>query len=256
MSNTLSVATIQLPTQWHRPDLNLDTAHTEFKKLKDVDLVVLPEMWSSGFTMYAHKFHDSTSKALDLMKEWSMALDACIVGSLITKIDERYYNRMYAVVNGVVSDYYDKKHLFGLSGEDRFYDSGDKRVIIEYKSWRINLNICYDLRFPVWCRNCDDYDIAIYSSAWPDKRIDAWDILLRARAVENQCYIIGANCYGTDAWDNSYAGHSAIINYDSQILDQLVGKGGIIASTIRKDELRNYQESLPFLKDRDLFKLT
>ena len=218
MSYSLSTAVVQLPIKWHEPELNMSHAQAEMDKLNNVDLVVLPEMWSTGFTMFAHKLHDSTSQAIELMKKWSKALDACIVGSLITKQGEQYYNRMYAVINGQVSTYYDKKHLFGLSGEDRFYQGGEQREIIEYKSWRINLNICYDLRFPVWCRNREDYDIALYSSNWPDKRIEAWDILLQARAVENQCYILGANCYGEDVWHNKYSGHSAIVQYDGCLL--------------------------------------
>jgi len=256
MSNSLSTAILQLPITWHKPDINISTADAELAKLQDVDLVVLPEMWSSGFTMFAHKYHDSTLNALEVMKEWSRSLNACIVGSLITKEDDNYYNRMYAVINGKVSTYYDKKHLFGLSGEDRFYKCGDRRVILEYKSWRINLNICYDLRFPVWCRNREDYDIALYSSNWPNKRIEAWDILLQARAVENQCYILGANCYGEDIWRNGYSGHSGIVQYDGKVIDKLIGSSGFVKAIIYKDMLEEFRESLPFLKDRDKFRLT
>ncbi|MDA8692723.1 nitrilase family protein [Saprospiraceae bacterium] len=255
MSNNLTSAIVQLPITWHDPEANISTAHAELSKLKNVDLVVLPEMWSSGFTMFAHKYYNATPQALQVMKEWSSTLDACIVGSLITKENDQYYNRMYAVINGEVSTYYDKKHLFGLSGEDRFYRSGDQRVILEYKSWRINLNVCYDLRFPVWCRNCEDYDIAVFSSNWPDKRIEAWNILLQARAIENLCYILGANCYGEDVWHNTYQGHSAIIQYDGKVIISLKEVGGTLVSTLQKDTLISYRKSLPFLKDGDRFKL-
>lgn len=253
MSNTLSINLLQLSIKWHDPAYNFDNANREVEGMANCDLIVLPEMWSSGFTMFAHKFHQYTSEAINLMKKWSQFHDACIVGSLITKVDELYYNRLYVVESGEVQATYDKKHLFAFSGEDRYFDGGNQRLIYTYKDWRLCLNVCYDLRFPVWCRNTDDYDILLFSANWPDKRISAWNMLLRARAIENQCYVIGTNCYGQDTWHNTYEGHSALISYDGSNVVTLVGEGGVLHSEIRKSDLTKFREALPFLKDRDSF---
>ena len=255
MSNTLSVHLLQLPIKWHDPKTNFESANEQVQAMEKCDLIVLPEMWSSGFTMFAHKFHQYTQEAIDLMKAWSQLHDACIVGSLITKVEENYYNRLYIVEDGKVAATYDKKHLFAFSGEDRYFQGGEQRLIYTYKEWRLCLNVCYDLRFPVWCRNTDDYDILLFSANWPDKRIAAWNTLLRARAIENQCYVIGVNCYGEDTWHNTYAGHSALISYDGSDIMTLEGKGGVISSEILKSDLSHFRKALPFLKDRDSFQL-
>jgi omega-amidase len=253
MQEDLSISLIQLHQTWHNPQANFDTAKAEIAKIKEADVVVLPEMWSSGFTMYAYKYYHHTEDALSLMKRWSIDIDACIIGSLITKVGEEYYNRLYAVISGNVYATYDKKHLFKHSGEDRFFKPGDKKSIIDYKGWKISLNICYDLRFPVWCRNIEDYDIQLFSANWPDKRIGAWNTLLQARAIENQCYVVGANCYGNDVWGNSYAGYSTIIDYCGTEINSLHSKGGIVNATISKESLQSFRKSLPFLRDRDCF---
>jgi predicted amidohydrolase len=255
LSNTLNIALIQEAITWHQAKVNFERFSNAVGQVQGADLIVLPEMWSSGFTMKAEAHYKYSKEALDLMISWSLAQKAAIAGSLIVKEDGDFYNRLYFVEQGKVKCYYDKKHLFGFAGEDRFFKSGIKRQIVELKGWRILLNICYDLRFPVWCRNLDDYDVALFSANWPSQRIAAWDTLLRARAIENQAYVIAVNCLGRDAWKNNYTGHSAIIAYDGEILDWKADESALLRQALQKDALQEFRTRLPFLKDRDHFEL-
>jgi len=253
MSN-LNVALVQSFTHWHNPQKNLVEIQKQIDQInKNVDLVILPEMWITGFTMKNHLYWKDTLDGVEKMKEWSLKLDALIIGTLITKVNEQYYNRAYVISKGNIIHTYDKKHLFAFSGENRFFESGSDKCIFEYKKWKICLNICYDLRFPVWTRNNEDYDILIYSANWPDKRLFAWDSLLIARAIENQSYVLGVNCTGTDAWHNTYSGHSSIVNFDGQYMQILKDKPGVLNSTLDLEKLKSFREKFPFLKDRDIF---
>lgn len=251
----LKVAVVQPNLIWHNYSANLKSIQEQMSVLDKADLIVLPEMWSSGFTMKAHQFYTYTSDALGHMKSWSLKFDAAVIGSLITKVDEKYFNRSYIILNGEVLSFYDKVHLFGFSGEDRFFQKGSEKCIVNVKGWNCCVNICYDLRFPVWSRNIDNYDLLIFSANWPQKRIDAWDTLLKARAIENQAYVLGANCVGEDAWHNQYLGHSAIIQYDGTHLQQLKDVPGILLADFNKSELKSFRSSFPFLEDRDDFVL-
>ena len=249
----LKIALVQSTIKWHNPDLNFDHTRELVLGIDETDLILLPEMWASGFTMQVHKNHQYTEKGLTLMHDFARHHSALVGGSLITKVGDKYYNRFYLVSADEVVATYDKKHLFAYAGEDRYFTSGRDQVVIEYNNWKLSLNVCYDLRFPVWTRNTSDYDILIYSANWPDKRIDAWDALLPARAIENQCFVLGTNCFGEDAWHNTYAGHSQAIGPDGKIISKLVGQSGVIQVTLVKKILETYREHLPFLKDRDLF---
>lgn len=253
MNNSLKVSLVQAHLQWHDPMANFKHIDLILKDCMDSDLIVLPEMWSSGFTMKAHEYYKQTDEAIDLMKQWSQECQALIVGSLITKVGENYYNRLYAILENEISATYDKKHLFAFSGEDRYYTSGNERKIIEYKSWRICLNICYDLRFPVWCRNDNDYDVLLFTANWPNKRIDAWRSLLKARAIENQSYVIGCNCFGTDAWKNDYSGFSGFYDYSGKKLLELSDKSGVLTEEFSQESLSDFRGNFPFLGDRDAF---
>ena len=205
--------------------------------------------------MKAHNHHQYTLEALDKMKIWSREKESILIGSLITKVGENYVNRLYVVENGGVIETYDKKHLFAFSGEDRFYIGGDERKVIEINGWRICLNICYDLRFPVWCRNIEDYDILLFTANWPHKRIEAWKALLKARAIENQCYVLGCNCYGEDAWGNTYSGHSGVYSYDGECIIERHDVSAVLSTPLSQGGLLDFREKFPFLKDRDDFDL-
>ena len=249
----MKVALIQGKIVWHNPQENFQHFSGLIEPLEDVDLIVLPEMWSSGFTMKAHQHYKDLNDALDLMKSWSESKSATIIGSLIVKEVEEYYNRSYTVSEGKIQYQYDKKHLFGFAGEDRYFNNGNTRGYFDKDEWRICPMICYDLRFPAWCRNSMAYDVLVFSANWPDKRIEAWNTLLKARAIENQCYVIGVNCFGADVWDNVYSGYSSIISYDGTVLDNLTDRPGVVQVVIEKKELMKYREALPFLNDQDRF---
>lgn len=253
--NTLHLSLVQGHLVWHKPEKNFLHFSNLISLIDKTDVIILPEMWASGFTMRAHIYHEYADKALQLMKDWSIKHKALIIGSLIVKVDENYRNRSYVVEDGQVAGFYDKRHLFGYAGEDRFFECGDQKFVYDYKGWRICPLICYDLRFPEWCRNQEDYDLLIFSANWPDKRIAAWDNLLKARAIENQCYVAGVNCTGKDIWDNNYVGHSAIISYSGETFQQLKGEEGLLSESINKSDMIAFRNKLPFLKDQDKFKI-
>ncbi len=253
---TLKVSLIQGAITWHDPPANYQTFDKQIAELsKDVQLIVLPEMWTTGYTMQAHKMHEHADRALQKMKKWAEQNKATVIGSIIVQEKKEYYNRLYVVDSYGVQASYDKRHLFAYAGEDRFYSAGKERLIYKLGGWRIALNICYDLRFPVWTRNQDDYDILVFCANWPDQRITAWNTLLRARAIENQAYVLGVNCYGKDIWDNSYNGHSAIISPLGEDIKKLVGQDDNISSLLSLERLNEVRAKFPFLKDRDRFEL-
>lgn len=255
-AKTLKVSVLQGQITWHNSADNLEYFSEQVSELeKETQLIVLPEMWSSGYTMQAHKFFEDSTAAVELMQLWAMAKQATVVGSLIVKEANQYYNRLYVVNSEGVAATYDKRHLFGFAGEDRIYTAGNRQLIYDLEGWRISMNVCYDLRFPVWARNTDSYDLLLYVANWPDQRISAWNTLLRARAIENQAYVIGANCYGKDAWDNEYSGHSAILSPLGEDIQTLTGKAGWLSAELSKQNIDEMRAKYPFLKDRDKFEL-
>ncbi len=249
----LDIAVVQGQIKWHDSKANID----HFSKILGAytievqRLIVLPEMWSTGFTMKAEKYAYAHDAALDKMKEWSNIYSSAVMGSLIAKVDNKFYNRLYCIDNGSVIDWYDKRHLFAFAGENISFTKGNDKKIVELDGWKICLNICYDLRFPVWSRNYEDYDILLYTANWPDKRLLAWDSLLRARAIENQCYVIGANCIGRDVWNNEYSGYSKVYSFDGEALTEFTTKETIIKASLDKVTLEQFRKSFPFLNDKD-----
>ncbi len=250
----LSIALVQAQISWHKVNENLEHISKLVSQINDADIIILPEMWSTGFTMMAHRYTEYTPQAIGLMQEWATQQDAIIIGSLMTKQEDKCYNRLYCVGPDGVIETYDKRHLFAFAGEDRSFSGGSIRKEIEIKGFRLRLQVCYDLRFPVWSRNDSDYDILIYVANWPDKRIDAWQTLLKARAIENQAYVIGCNCVGEDLWSNTYSGRSAILAPDGLSLATAEGET-ILHSTLSMTELQAFRTKFPFLRDRDSFSL-
>ena len=220
-----------------------------------VDLLVLPEMFTTGFTMNPEKIsYGEGQKTLDWMQFEARSSQMAITGSIPFYENGNHYNRLFFVEpNGAVSRY-DKRHTFTLAGEDKVYKAGVDHLIIDYKGFRINPMICYDLRFPVWARNTWNYDVLIYVANWPDPRIMAWDTLLKARAIENMAYCIGVNRCGKDEAGQVYSGHSAV--YDC--LGEQVAfskEETILYATLAKDHLEATRNKLKFLDDRDTFNL-
>ena len=220
----MKVTILQTDIEWGIPEENIRRAELLMAQKTDSDLYVLPEMWSTGFATepFGIAEEETSSKALAWMKSKAKALDCAICGSLAIVVDGKYRNRHY-FINGRkgVLEYYDKHHLFSYGHEDQFYTAGDKHLVVDYEGFRFLLLTCYDLRFPMWSRYCDKhpYDAIICVANWPESRQNAWQILTRARAIENQAYLIGCNRVGNDNY-NHYRGCSAIISPIGKTLAQ------------------------------------
>jgi predicted amidohydrolase len=257
MSNTLNITYIQTELTWENPKAN--KAHFE-KKLTEcpthTDVVMLPEMFTTGFSMNAEAHAEKTEQVLEWMKAQSKNHQFAITGSAMVRENGQFYNRMFFVEPDGKVTTYDKKHLFTLAKEHLTYTPGTERCVVDYKGWKLCLLVCYDLRFPVWARNKDDYDALIYVANWPKKRISAWDILLQARAVENMSYCIGLNIIGIDGNDFPYVGHSA--GYDALgncLSDHHPEHEAIQTLTLEKSHLIELREKLGFLRDKDRFSI-
>lgn len=253
----MKIALVQMNLAWCDADKNLNQAENMIKTNSGADVYVLPEMFTTGFCMEPQRVAEPMDgPTLAWMRRVAAEANAAIVGSVATIAPEGgYKNRMYFVEPEGRVTYYDKRHLFSYSGEDKHYEAGSERVIVEYRGVRFFLQVCYDLRFPVFGRNCDDYDVAIYVANWPDKRRMAWDILLRARAIENQAVVIGVNRVGTDPMCNYDGGTAAVdfFGYVAAICDDNAEQ--VVSYEVKMDELRHYREKFPSLADSDDFRL-
>ena len=246
-----------------QPDLAWEDKSRNFKNLgelisplyKKTDIVVLPEMFNTGFSINPEQLSESPeAETFDWMKNIAQRGNFGLCGSYMVKENMHFFNRWVFVTPEKESWYYDKRHLFSMAGEDKFFSPGKTRLIFSFRGVRISPHICYDLRFPVWSRNRNDYDLIIYAANWPESRISVWNTLLKARAIENQCYVAGANRIGTDGEGIKYCG-------DSMIVDP---RGVIIASANRNEEssvtgkislteLSDFRKKFPVLKDADNF---
>ena len=258
MNETLKVALVQTNLFWEDPEKNRQHIEQHVNNLDGpVDIIVLPEMFTSGFTMNASDVAETMEgPSVQWLKVLAKKIDAAIVGSLVISENDKFFNRLIFVEPSGKISTYDKKHTFTLAGEDRVYTAGKKKVIIDYNGWRICPMICYDLRFPIWARNVEDYDVILYVANWPKPRINAWDALLKARAIENMSYCIGVNRIGLDGTNHEYPGHSAVYDALGNRLDSIKPNTEDIAIiTLEKAHLRHYRNKLGFLKDRDTFSL-
>lgn len=257
MQDQLKIAFIQTDLAWENPKKNRKNFSEKFKNIGDPDVIVLPEMFSTGFTMHAQNVAETMEgKTVTWMQKKALKTGAAIVGSLIILENENYYNRLLFVEpTGTISTY-DKRHTFTLAGEDKVFTSGSEKVIITYKGWKICPLVCYDLRFPVWARNVENYDALIYVANWPKARILAWDTLLKARAIENVCYVIGVNRIGVDASENEYSGNSAIYDVLGNAITSIKpNKEQIEIATLDRNHIHYYRNKLKFLHDKDAFTL-
>ena len=254
----LNVAIIQADLKWEDSVANRSLFSKEIAALSDsVELIVLPEMFTTGFSMNAENLAEETNgETLLWMKEQAKLKDAAITGSVIITENGEFYNRLFFVFPDGTVQKYDKRHTFTLAKEDKTYTAGTERLIVNYKGWKICPLICYDLRFPVWARNTEDYDLLIYVANWPKKRVAAWDALLKARAIENMSFCIGVNRVGEDGDGFVYNGHSAIYDCLGAILTQQNAENEFAKEiTLDKTHLENTRNQLKFLQDRDEFRL-
>jgi len=254
----LRITTIQSSLLWEDVSFNLEHFSKMFSSLSGkTDIVILPEMFTTGFTMkperVAEPFEDSLT--IKWMKEKSVQIDAAVCGSIIIENQGNYFNRLLWVTPDDLVQYYDKRHLFTLAGEHIPFTAGNKKLIVEYKGWKICPLVCYDLRFPVWCRNVEDYDLLIFVANWPEKRKHHWKSLLMARAIENQCYTIGVNRVGKDNNDLVYTGDTSVIDYSGDILYHKSIVEEVSTIELSKEKLTTFRKKLNFLADRDHFEI-
>lgn len=258
MNNDLKVALIQSDLAWEQPEVNRRNFEKKILDIdEDVDLIILPEMFTSGFTMHAETIAETMSGvSISWMQELAQKTNAAITGSLVIKDQNDYYNRLIFVhPNGDINTY-DKRHTFTLAGEHKVYKTGNASSIINYKEWKIKPLICYDLRFPVWARNVEDYDLLMYVANWPKKRISAWDALLEARAIENMSYCIGINRVGLDGNHHEYTGHSGAYDVLGERLDSIPSNTEATEIVVlSKEHITFNRNKLGFLNDRDQFSL-
>ncbi len=257
MKDELKVALIQTTLEWENKEVNKNHFQKKIESIQEkVDLIILPEMFTTGFTMNAAPLAETMNGAtVDWMKKMAELKNAAITGSVIIEENHNYYNRLLFVTPDGEIKNYDKRHLFSLANEHETYTSGTKKLIIEYKGWKICPMICYDLRFPVWARNVEDYDLLLFVANWPKARIKAWDVLLQARAIENMAYCIGVNRIGADGKGFDYVGHSAVNDgLGKFLLDEYLEKEAIYLTTLSKLHLHEIRKKLHFLGDKDLFK--
>ena len=258
MQEELKIAIVQSDLVWENPEKNRQNFDKKIKQTKrSVDVIVLPEMFTSGFTMNPeHVFETMDGTTIAWMKEIAKRTNSAICGSLVILENSNYYNRFVFVTPKGDLEYYDKRHTFTLAGEHKVYKAGNKRLIVNYKGWKLLPLICYDLRFPVWARNTDDYDVMIYVANWPKPRVNAWDALLKARAIENMSYCVGVNRVGFDVNNHEYVGHSAIYDGLGECISDIkhnTEQTEIII--LNKNHLETIREKLKFLDDRDAFTL-
>lgn len=256
MKNELHVVGIQADLIWENPAENIKFFEDKIKTISaNTDLVVLPEMFTTGFTMQPKNVAESMNGlSITWMKKIAKEYDIAITGSLVIEDDNQFYNRLVFIKPSGKIDVYDKRHSFTLAGEHEVYSSGTEKIIIDFKGWKICPLICYDLRFPVWARNTENYDILIYMANWPDTRIKAWRTLLKARAIENMSYTIGVNRTGLDANNYQYSGSSLIFDYLGETLSNLAeNEVGIISAVLKKDHQNKVRNKLGFLNDKDSF---
>ena len=254
----LKVTLIQSHLHWENPVANRTHFSAVFDAIKEAtDLIVLPEMFTTGFTMNAEMLAEKSDGPTVLwMQSEAKKHNAAITGSLIIEDQELFYNRLFFVQPDGTIDTYNKKHTFTLAGEHKIFTAGKNFQQINYKGWKIRPLVCYDLRFPVWARNTDAYDVLLYLANWPDRRVAAWDALLKARAIENMSYCIGVNRTGLDGNGHQYTGHSA--GYDvlgEQISTPLFEKEFVETITLKKEHIEKNRKHLQFLNDADHFTL-
>ena len=218
-------------------------------------------MFSTGFSMNTSELAETMDgEAVAWMKKVSNENGVILTGSIIIEEDEKHFNRLIWMLPNGQYGQYDKRHLFAYGEEDKHYNPGNKRLIASVKGWKINLQVCYDLRFPVWARqqsstNGPEYDVLIYVANWPERRSHAWKTLLCARAIENQCYVVGVNRVGTDGNNIYYSGNSLVIDPLGQVLYHMADEEDINTITLTKEKLEEVRSKFPFWKDSDDFKI-
>jgi len=261
--STLHFSLIQTSLFWEDKGANLDQLSQKINAIdQPTEIIVLPEMFSTGFSMQPEKLAENMDgPTVDWMRRTAAAKRAILAGSIIIEEGGQFLNRfIWMLPNGELG-YYDKRHLFGFAGEDQKYSAGNKRLIASVKGWKINLQVCYDLRFPVWARQNianvgeEEYDVLLYVANWPEKRSHAWKTLLTARAIENQCFTIGVNRVGLDGNNIAHSGDSMVVGPLGEVLYHCAYEEDVFHISLQKEELVKTRQQFPFLKDADDFSI-
>jgi omega-amidase len=264
--STLTITTIQADLSWEDKAANLRRFEEKINGIGvPTEIVILPEMFSTGFSMRPEILAEPMDgPTLDWMKKVAGAKKIILTGSLIIREEGNYYNRLIWMLPNGQYGYYDKRHRFAYAGEDEKYTAGEKRLIASVKGWRVNLLVCYDLRFPVWSRQgsaredssvTPEYDLLVYVANWPERRVHAWKTLLQARAIENQSYTVGVNRVGTDGNNIVYSGDSMIVDPLGEVLYQGSREEAVFTCTLQKEKLEEIRSRFPFWRDADRFEI-
>lgn len=253
----MKISLIQTSLIWENAQANRDNFERLIDSIQEAtDIILLPEMFSTGFTMLPETLAESMDgETVQWMKTMAAAKDCAVAGSVVIKENGNYYNRFLFVLPDGEIKVYNKRHLFSLAGEHKAYTNGVDRLIVEYRGWKICPLVCYDLRFPVFSRNTEAYDLLLYAANWPAPRILAWDTLLRARAIENMCYVAGVNRIGQDNNGHSYLGHSQVLDCLGGNVVEPSENEGVFTVTLDKESMLETRKKLDFLSDRDSFSL-
>lgn len=265
---SLSITTIQTSLHWENKESNILMLEKKILGIKEkTNIVVLPEMFTTGFSMKPEILAEKMDGAsVSWMRKIAKEKGVILTGSLIIEEEGKYYNRLIWMLPNGQLGHYDKRHCFSLAGEDQHYTPGSKRLIASVGGWKINLCICYDLRFPVWTRQViqeepetesgPEFDVLVYVANWPEKRSHAWKTLLQARAIENQCYVVGVNRIGNDGNELYHVGDSMIVDPLGEKMYHKEHEEDVHTTTLEKSVLDEVREKLPFWKDADNFLIT
>lgn len=258
----LLVTLIQTDLVWEEKNLNLEILERKINAIQEnTHLIVLPEMFSTGFSMNPSALAEPMDgPTVNWMRNLAIRKKCILTGSLIIEEAGRYHNRLIWMLPNGQYGFYDKRHCFSLAGEDLHYSPGSKRLIASVNGWRVNLCVCYDLRFPVWSRQQKlegktqpEFDVLIYVANWPDRRISAWNTLIPARAIENQCYVIGVNRVGKDGHGITHTGYSQVSDPLGEIRTMIKDSEGIETVRLERAFLEDVRTRMPFWKDADSF---
>ncbi len=250
----LTLTLVQADPIWENIDTNLAGFDEALEAVsKPTDLILLPEMFTTGFTMNAAKLAQGMDgSGVRWIRDKAKQKKADVAGSLIIRENGRFFNRLVWAKPDETLFTYDKRHLFRMAGEDRTYAAGKTRLTVSLKGWRLRPFICYDLRFPVWCRNGpNSYDLLVFVANWPQARSAHWKTLLAARAVENQCYVVGVNRVGKDGNGLSYSGDSSIIDPQGNVLLEIAQKPFTVTQALSRQALTDYRAAFPVWMDAD-----
>lgn len=256
--SVIQIALIQSELVWQNSAANQKYFEQQIQKHKDVQLFILPEMFNSGFSMDSTRIAETMEGlTVEWMRQQAKLSAAAICGSVAIAAEGQIFNRFLFVSPDGALQFYDKRHLFRMGGEQQHYQAGSERIIVSYLGFRFCLQVCYDLRFPVFVRNQQDYDVLIYVANWPEPRRQVWRTLLQARAIENQAYVLGCNRIGSDNNGLSYSGDSMVVDYLGQIQAELpISQSGVVVTQLDLNALQQFKQKFPAYLDADPFVLT